>query len=217
MSGCHKRCGGQAVGPIGMGLRSAAVALALTSASLVSSSAWAGDDGFAPLWQGIGSMFAPILGPAAGFGFGGEKPPPIDYREHGKLVLPPNSELPAPGSAASADPAWPVNQEIVRKKALKEEGKKAIAGVGDARLRYSHGFPANEPVTVRPVDPDGQTVKCEGACGTSSSVLGNLNPLNWVGMGKKVPLGPEPDREWLTDPPKGFRAPVGPVQGSASN
>jgi hypothetical protein len=40
-------------------------------------------------------------------------------------------------------------------------------------------------------------------------------------MGKNAePLGPEPDREWLTDPPKGFRAPVtpvAPVHGSASN
>jgi hypothetical protein len=110
-----------------------------------------------------------------------------------------------------------VNQEILRRKAQKEEGKKTISGVGDARLRYTHPFPANEPVTVRAVDPDGQTVKCEGACGSTSSVLGSLNPLNWVGMGKTVPLGPEPDREWLTDPPKGFRAPVAPTQGSASN
>ena len=115
-------------------------------------------------------------------------------------------------------PAWPVNQEILRRKALKEEGKKTIAGVGDARLRYTHPFPANEPVTVRAVDPDGQTVKCEGSCGSSSSVLSNLNPLKWVGMGKSdAALGPEPDREWLTDPPKGFRAPVEPVKGSAKN
>ena len=34
-------------------------------------------------------------------------------------------------------------------------------------------------------------------------------------MGKSVPLGPEPDREWLTDPPQGYRAPIGPV-GQAS-
>ena len=202
---------------MGIGLRSAAVALALTSASLVTTSARAGDDGFAPLWQGIGSVFSPVLGPVVGFG-GGEKPPPIDYREHGKLVLPPNSELPPPSSsAAKADPAWPVNQEIARRKALKEEGKKTIDGVGDARLRYTHGFPPNEPVTVRAVTPDGQSVKCEGACSSGASGLDNLNPLNWVGMGKKVPLGPEPDREWLTDPPKGFRSPVEPVQGSASN
>ena len=201
---------------VGFGFRSAVVVLALTSASLVSSPGWAGDDGAAPLWQGIGSIFAPVVG-FTGLG-GGEKPPPIDYREHGKLVLPPNAELPPPGSAASADPAWPVNQEIVRKKALKEEGKKSIAGVGDARLRYTHGFPAGEPVTIRAVDPEGQTVKCEGACSSGSSALGNLNPLNWVGMGKSAtPLGPEPDREWLTDPPQGFRAPVEPIQGSGKN
>ena len=204
------------LGAMGFGLRSAVVAVALTSASLFSSSAWAGDDGDAPLWKGIGSIFGPAIG-FTGLG-GGEKPPPIEYREHGKLVLPPNTELPPPGSSAAADPTWPVNQEILRRKALKEEGKKTIAGVGDARLRYTHGFPANEPVTVRSVTPDGQTVKCEGACGSTSSVLGNLNPLNWVGMGKAAtPLGPEPDREWLTDPPQGFRAPVGPTQGSAKN
>jgi len=197
---------------MGVGLRLAAVALAVSAAGLVNSPAWAGDDGSASLWQGIGSIFSPVIG----FGLG-DKPPPIDYREHGKLVLPPNSDLPAPGSSAVADPAWPVNQEGVRRKALKEEGKKTIAGVGDARLRYTHPFPANEPVTVRAVTPDGQMVKCEGACQSSSSTLGNLNPLNWFGMGKAAPLGPEPDREWLTDPPKGFRAPVGPVQGSASN
>jgi hypothetical protein len=200
---------------MGIGFRSAAVTLALTSAVLVNSSAWAGDDGSAPLWQGIESIFAPAVG-FTGLG-GGEKPPPIEYREHGKLVLPPNTDLPPPASSATADPAWPVNQEILRKKALKEEGKKSIAGVGDARLRYTHGFPPNEPVTIRSVTPDGQTVRCEGSCGSSSSVLGNLNPLNWVGMGKKAPLGPEPDREWLTDPPQGFRAPVGPIQGTAKN
>jgi hypothetical protein len=202
---------------MGVGLRSAAVALALTSAILVNSSASAGDDGAAPLWQGIGSIFAPAVGFTGLSLGGGDKAPPIEYREHGKLVLPPNTELPPPGASATADPSWPVNQEIVRKKALKEEGKKSIAGVGDARLRYSHPFPANEPVTVRSVTPDGQTVKCEGSCGSSSSMLSNLNPLNWVGMGKKVPLGPEPDREWLTDPPQGFRAPIEPVQGSAKN
>ena len=201
---------------MGFGLRSAIVALALTSASLVSSPGWAGDDGDAPLWKGIGGIFGPVVG-FTGLG-GGEKPPPIDYREHGKIVLPPNTELPPPGSSASADPAWPVNQETMRKRALKEEGKKSIAGVGDARLRYTHGFPAGEPVTVRAVDPDGNIVRCESNCGQApSSPLGNLNPLNWVGMGKaNAPLGPEPDREWLTDPPKGFRAPVEPTQAASA-
>ncbi len=109
--------GGRAVGPMGMGLRSAAVALALASAALVVSPAWAGDDGSAPLWQGIGSLFAPVVG------LGGDKPPPIDYRQHGKLVLPPNDDLPPPGSSSASGPAWPVNQEAVRRKAAKGRGK----------------------------------------------------------------------------------------------
>jgi hypothetical protein len=206
---------------MGFGLRLVAVALAMTAASFVNSSARAGDDGQEPLWQGIGSIFGPVIG----FSFGGEKPPPIDYHEHGKIVVPPKMELPPPGSSASADPDWPVNQEVLRRKAQKEEGKKTIAGVGDARQRYTQRFPPNTPVTVRAVDPEGNEIKCEGSCGQASSALGNLNPLNWVGLGSKSsqPLGPEPDREWLTDPPKGFRAPVEPSQqgsapqGSASN
>ena len=66
-------------------------------------------------------LFGPVVG-FTGLG-GGEKPPPIEYREHGKLVLPPNTELPPPSASAAADPAWPVNQEILRKKALKDEAK----------------------------------------------------------------------------------------------
>src|SRR6202044_77350 len=54
---------------MGLGLRSAVALLAVTSASLVSSSGWAGDDGDAPLWKGVSGIFAPILGPAVGFGF----------------------------------------------------------------------------------------------------------------------------------------------------
>jgi hypothetical protein len=194
---------------MGFGLRLALIVVAATSGSLASSIARADDDGAAPLWEGIGSIF--------GWG-GGDKKNPIDYREHGKIVVPPKMDLPPPGSASSVDPVWPVNQEVLRKKVQKEATKQPIAGIGDARLRYTQPFP-NAPVTVRTTDQD--LAGANGASGTAasnvSSPLGNLNPLNWVGMGKTVPLGPEPDREWLTDPPQGFRAPVGPVAGSGTN
>jgi hypothetical protein len=38
----------------------------------------------------------------------------------------------------------------------------------------------------------------------------NWNPLTWVGIEKKpqIVLGPEPERDSLTDPPSGYRAPV---------
>ncbi len=177
--------------------------------------AQAGDDGSAPLWVGIGSIFSPLLGATdvtGLLGFGGkEEKPPIDYHEHGKIVVPKNYDLPPPGGAPVAveGGAWPVNQEITRRKLRKEAEKKVIAGQGDARLRYTHPFP-NAPVTVRAADQPDATDKCaNGKCDAPTSTLGLLNPLGWVGIGKSKPLGPEPDREWLTDPPKGYRDPAG--------
>jgi hypothetical protein len=181
------------------------VALVMTLAGFGTTPAAAGDDGAAPLWVGIGSVF----------GWGRGDKDPIEYREHGKIVLPPKMELPPPGSASPAnEAAWPVNQEAERKRIAKEAEKKVIAGVGDPRSRYDQPFP-NAPVTIRAVDPQGTPVDCGSKC--QSSTLGSLNPLNWVGMGKHTELGPEPDREWLTDPPKGYRAPVSSTAGQAAN
>jgi hypothetical protein len=200
------------------GFRGTALAFAITTVLIGSTAARAGDDGSAPLWVGIGSIFSGLgVNP-----FGREeKPPPIDYREHGKIVVPPKTDLPPPGSpVATGGEDWPVNVETQRKAAQKEAAKKdIIAGQGDARLRYTHPFP-NAPVTVRASDQADPALTCpHGKCESttnSSSMLGSINPLNWVGMGKSTALGPEPDREWLTDPPKGYRAPVA-ATGQAAN
>ena len=190
--------------------RGTLIALTATVACLLTNFAAAGDDGAAPLWLGIGSIFGPALGVSK------DEKAPIDYREHGKIVLPPRMDLPQPSSVATQTGAeWPMNQEVLHKKIEKEEAKKEIAGQGDARLRYTHPFP-NAPVTVRSLDQRGPEGAGPDDKVAPASVLGNLNPMGWVGMGKTVPLGPEPDREWLTDPPKGYRAPVGPV-GQAGN
>ena len=191
--------------------RGSVLAFAAALACSATTPALAGDDGAAPLWVGIGSIVGPFVG------FNKDQPPQIDYREHGKLVVPPKIELPPPASEPSAAVgAWPVNQEIVRKKAEKEDAKKYIAGQGDARLRYTHPFP-NAPVTVRAADQQEPTAAAPEQKLESNSLLGTLNPLSWVGLGKSpTKLGPEPDREWLTDPPKGYRAPVA-TMGQAAN
>src|ERR1700694_5355232 len=118
-----------------LGFRATAAACAITTVFLGATVARAGDDGAAPLWVGIGSIFGGLgLNP---FGKEEEKPL-IDYREHGKIVVPPKIELPPPGAMAPvADSgAWPVNQEAAqRKRILKEAGKQTIAGQGGARLQ----------------------------------------------------------------------------------
>ena len=190
--------------------RATTFAFAAMLTCLGAAAARAGDDGAAPLWVGIGSIVGPFVG------FSKDPPPPIDYREHGKLVVPPKIELPPPAADSSTAGDWPINQEILRKKAEKDDAKKHIAGQGDARLRYTHPFP-NAPVTVRAADQPEPTASVVEEKPTSSSLLGSLNPLSWVGLNKsETKLGPEPDREWLTDPPKGYRAPAA-TTGQASN
>ena len=179
--------------------------MAGAAACLSAGAAHAGDDGAAPLWEGLGSIVSPLIG----FNFGKEEKPPIEYQEHGKIVVPKSMDLPAPGgSVQTVGGPWPVDQETLRKNLAREKAKKEIAGVGDARLRYTHPFP-NAPVTVRASDQSDEAAAAQAKAGAaqSSSMLGNLNPLGWVGIGKSSKLGPEPDREWLTDPPKGYRAP----------
>src|SRR5947209_11107991 len=88
------------------------------AAAIVVSPAQAGDDGAAPLWMGVGSIVAPL------FGLSKDEKEPIDYREHGKIVLPPKIELPPPSPTAAPSVAdWPVNQEAERKR-LKKEAEK---------------------------------------------------------------------------------------------
>ncbi len=183
--------------------RRALIALTAAAGCLSAGAARAGDDGAAPLWEGIGSIVSPFVG------FGKEEKPPIAYQEHGKIVVPKSMDLPPPSAAVqTTGGAWPVDQETLRKNIAKEKAKKETAGVGDARLRYNKPFP-NAPVTVNPSDQSDEAAAAQASSGKapSSNVLENLNPLGWVGWGKNTALGPEPDREWLTDPPTGYRAP----------
>ena len=157
---------------------SAAVAFVVTVVCFGSTAARAGDDGAAPLWVGIGSVFGGL-----GLGFGKEDKDPIDYREHGKIVVPPNADLPQPTAEPTADAgAWPINQETQRKKLKKDATKKEIAGQGNARLRYTHPFDPNAPVTVKPTDQEVHGASCANG-GCQESALHSQQPqppqLGW--------------------------------------
>ena len=63
--------------------------------------AFAGDDGYEPIWSGLGG----IVGLTTK-----EREAAIDYRERGRLVLPPKMDLPAPISPdAQKTAAWPLD------------------------------------------------------------------------------------------------------------
>lgn len=166
--------------------------------------AQAADDGAAPLWVGIGSIF----------GFGGKDQDPIDYRDRAKLVLPPATTLPAPGSAnLSGDGAWPRDPDVEQRKREKEEREKY--SFVPIYMRHSVTTTRDSKVTVSATAGQGvgsrPCVKGPGSsCDDHLLPAINWNPLTWVGFEKKAPtvLGPEPERGWLTDPPKGYREPA---------
>lgn len=167
--------------------------------------ALAGDDGSAPMWVGLSSIF----------GFGGPaEQDPIDYRDRAKLVLPPSATLPAPGGVnVGGTVAWPRDPDVEKRKREKAERDNYV--FVPWRSRPSVTTTRDSVVTVSATAGQGPGQRpCDkgpgGACSTRPSPSVNWNPLTWVGLEKKPPtvLGPEPDRDWLTDPPKGYREPV---------
>ena len=187
----------------------AASAACLVLLCLSAAPARAGDDGAAPMWVGIGSIF--------GFG-GAEDQPDIEYRDRPKLVVPPKMDLPPPSAAPwSSATDWPRDPDVARWKKEQAEKNKIESFI------QKH----QQLIHQRPVDSNGVVAtdytagmgpssrgKCTAgpgqSCDTAPTPPINWNPLTWVGIQKKsaTVLGPEPTRELLTDPPLGFRAPA---------
>ncbi len=180
-----------------------AVAVALTVAS-AAAPARAGDDGQASLITGI----------ATTFGLTKQDDPQIDYRERGRIVVPPKKVLPPPASART-DAAWPVNVETVRDKARKAT-EDAEPSARDFNSRTYLLVKPGEDVKVTSSNMDRAGPSCRvpdpktGECPEGPHTSIDWNPLAWVGLQKKpkAELGPEPERQNLVDPPKGYRAPA---------
>jgi len=186
----------------------AAAAAGLVGLCLSTAPALAGDDGAAPLWVGLGSVF--------GFG-GAEDQPDIDYRDHAKLVVPPKMDLPAPSPSPWASATdWPRDPDVERWKKQQAEKNKATTFI--PKRDASKPFDPHAVVTTDYTSGMGPSSRgkcaagpgesCDSASSPSMSI--NWNPLTWVGIQKKpvTVLGPEPARTSLTDPPIGYRAPA---------
>ena len=181
---------------------------------LVAAPAYAGDDGQASLISGL----------AATFGLTPSHDPNIDYRERSKLVVPPKKALPAPAGAAS-DNAWPMDNDIARDRAQKKMEQGGPTARDLAGRNYTLIPPGTMDVKVTTSNFDKRGPSCRvpdpktGECPIHVGPAVEWNPLTWVGVQKKdkVVLGPEPERESLIDPPKGYRAPAEGVGAKVDN
>ena len=186
--------------------RARLLALAGAVAALAGASAirpaFAGDDGYEPIWSGLGG----IVGLTTK-----DKDPAIDYRERGRLVLPPKMDLPTPVSPdAEKTAAWPLDPDIENARKAKADRLKILGLQSNASvMRDGHRLMPNQ-LRADHTAP-GATDRCaHQSHAANCGAIPFSNILENFGLAKAddVIAGQEPDRDWLTDPPKGFRVPT---------
>ena len=191
----------------------AAALCAAFAAALAASPARAGDDGQASLITGLGTTFGLIH----------QDDPQIDFRERAKLVVPPKKTLPPP-VASNRDAAWPVDVETARAKQRKHMEDAEPSAFQRANRGWKLFNPGDDvKVTTSSMDPAGPSCRVPdpktGECPDAPHMQMEWNPMSWVGLQKRPPtvLGPEPERQSLVDPPKGYRAPAEGVGAKIDN
>jgi hypothetical protein len=196
------------------GKRNRGLVVMVTAAALCGfgsiNAACAGDDGQSPIWMGIGGML----------GLTEDKiDDPIKYGERPRLVLPPSSGLPSPIAAEGQKTAdWPQDPDVLRVQKERE-----------AKQHWHVPLVGQSMVDAKPVSPNllRSDHAAPGTDSTSNHCHGqnNSRECNWIrpdilaAMGLKkddntIVAGQEPDREWLTDPPKGYRLPTKSVKAT---
>jgi hypothetical protein len=172
--------------------------------------ALAGDDGQAPIWKGLGDLVG-----LTGLTGMEEKEAPIEYRERARLVLPPKMVLPPPvAPAAERTTAWPVDPDVEKVRKAKAASRTILLSQSDtqatrdgnrlspSQLRPDHSSPGQQSAQDRRCASQSNTRGCDW--------IPFRNVFETVGLVKsdEVLAGQEPDRDWLTDPPKGYRVPT---------
>ena len=200
--------------PMYAGFSRACALLAAFGVCAVAAPARAADDGQASLITGLGQTFGVIP----------TDDPQIDYRERGKLVVPPKKVLPPPVDAAHGEGVWPKDVEIVRARKQKaiEDAAPSARQLSSRSYQFYH---AGDDVKVMTSSFNGHGPACRhpdpktGDCPQAATPGIEWNPLTWVGLQKKESstLGPEPERQTLIDPPKGLRAPAEGVGAKVEN
>ncbi len=173
-----------------------AVALAL---SVAATPARAMDDGDDTLLNELVSVISP------------EKVPDIDYQDRAPLVLPPKGKgaLPAPKLAnGKPNPAWPNDPDVSRRRQATEDAKLPIEFAVPKHSTYSaddkNGRLAARAAPASGNAPSVNDCRQKHCPMTPEQVAATSQAMQGVGE-QKYTAGEEPERQWLTEPPKGYR------------
>lgn len=146
-------------------------------------------------------------------GLGGSKmgDSDINYRERSPLVVPSKIELPPPASrSAKPAPNWPKDPDEAARKAAIEEAKKPAMTPEQARMPLMPSELAQKGPrsTVRKDDTPGNgnypSILSPSQLGYTGGLFSTLFKSN---EGETAEFKGEPEREDLTQPPKGYQTP----------
>lgn len=137
---------------------------------------------------------------------------PIEYRERAPLVVPPSvGKLRAPEEAVDQKTAnWPQDPDVLARKRKAEEAKQPVARVrannDDAKLPLAVGQQRNRyagvPTTgLLPISQDAQE---RASIRVNREDVGRILAANKA-QNPSLRPGEEPVRQYLTEPPKGYR------------
>lgn len=164
------------------------------------SPAQAADDGYANVFSSLLSVTGLIKA---------DPPPEIEYRERAPLVLPPQTTLPPPvPPGAKRTAAWPQDPDVVRRRKEAEEAR-APRTLSDkeellTKAEAERGRVQNKPFATNSCGAKGNARGClvvsPEELRAESEHYEAVNPET-----KEVlAAGQEPDRDYLTQPPKGY-------------
>ncbi|PWB80438.1 MAG: hypothetical protein C3F11_17955 [Methylocystaceae bacterium] len=146
----------------------------------------------------------------------------IEYRDRAKLVLPPNRQaLPEPQSRGDGRPGgWPVDQDVVRRRNAQAVARQPAPQPG---LNQNPTISPTELAKGRAGAPAVSRTAGDSECLNSNARECLLMSDAEAKVGtkesdekKNLVAGREPARDYLTEPPRGYRTPTKDGKATAS-
>lgn len=185
-----------------------------TGLCAVSAPAFAYDDGY----QNVFSSVLTAVGVLKA-----EKSPEIEYRERPSLVLPPKMDLAKPAGTAARPTSWPKDPDVIKARKANENARApeqdVFAKTDDKSLSMDERMKgrAEAGEDVRAPGMCGGFHRNDAACRVSPDVLRAQNEQYLAAnptAKNEVTAGVEPDRLYLTQPPKGYLKPTKTVKAT---
>lgn len=178
----------------------------IVASSHVAAPAFAADDGYENVFSSVLTAVG-VLSPDAS--------PEIDYRERAPLVLPPKQTLvkpQQPGIARTA--AWPSDPDVIRRKKAADDAKAPVEG--NFNHTSDHVMSKEEQMKFRGAQAAAQEADAYGcSLNHNSTSHCHFDPDEMKAEGERykamnpgrtdeLTAGVEPERLYLTQPPKGY-------------